>query len=490
MSLPNTAVARVLGIDVVFENFNLGQALFLPQRIVVIGQGNSAAVYDLNKTTILSSGQAGTKYGFGSPLHLATRQLLPDNNDGIQGIPLTIIPLVDDGSGVEADGEITVTGTTEDVQSVGIIKFGGIASAQFVSVVGETPTTLAVKIKAAIDAILNMPVLTGAAAIGVLPLTSKWKGESANDILIEIEFDSESALTIASTAFSSGAVNPDIDAALLKIGNVWETFILNCLNYDDTVTLGKYSVFGEGRWNQLIKKPLVVASGSADDFATRTAITDARKTDRVNFLVQSTGSKELPFVIAARGLAKDIVPTANDKPAKNYEGLLTGLVAGADDVQEEFDTRNLAVLAGASTNILVGTVAELSDIITMYHPVGEEKPAYRKVADIVKLMNVLFNVEIILETLKSNPLAPDTTITLDPDAVQPKDVLTLFGTLADNLSGGQSLIIVEPEFTKQNATAGINAQNSDRLDSKFPVKISGNVEVNDNTIAWGFFFGS
>jgi phage tail sheath gpL-like len=490
MSLPNTAVARVLGIDVVFENFNLGQALFLPMRIVLIGQGNTAAVYDLNKTTILSSGQAGTKYGFGSPLHLATRQLLPDNNDGIQGIPLTIIPLEDDGSGVEADGEITVIGTTEDVQSVGIIKIGGIASAQFVSVVGETPTTLAVKIQTAIDAVLNMPATTAAPTIGVLPLTSKWKGESANDILIEIEFDSESALSISSTAFASGAVNPDVDDALAKIIDVWESFILNCMNYDDTVTLAKYATFGEGRWNQLIKKPCVVAVGCVDDFATRTAITDARKPDRINFLVQSTGSKELPFVIAARGLAKDIVPTANDKPAKNYEGLLTGITAGIDADQEEYNTRNLAVLAGASTNILVGDVAELSDIITMYHPDGEAKPAYRKVADIVKLMNVLFNVQIILETLKSNPLAPDTTITLDPDAVQPKDVLTLFGTLADNLSGGKSMIIVEPEFTKANAAAEINATNSDRLDSVFPVKISGNVEVNSNDVKWGFFFGS
>lgn len=488
--LPNTAAARVLGVDVQFENFNLGQALFLPMRIVVIGQGNTAATYDLDKTEVQSSGQAGTKYGFGSPLGLSIRQLLPDNNDGIQGIPINIIPLEDDVSGVEADGEIEVTGTTETVQSVGIIKIGGIESAQFVSVVGETPTTLAIKIKAAIDAKINMPAITGALTVGALPLTSKWKGESANDITIEIIFDTESALTISSTAFANGAVNPDVDDALAKIGNVWDTFILNCMNYDDAATLTKFAEFNEGRWNQLVKKPLIVASGCVDDFATRTAITDARKEDRTNFLIQSTGSKELPFVIAARGLAKDIVPTANDRPAKNYEGSLTGLVAGADEDQEDFNTRNAAVLKGASTNIKVGTVAVLSDTITMYHPDDEVKPAYRKVCDIVKLQNVLYNVEIILEALKSNPLAPDTTITLDPDAVQPKDVLTLFATLADNLSKGKSMIIVEPEFTKENMSAEIDSQNSDRLNTTFPIKISGNVEVNSNDIKWGFFFGS
>jgi len=189
MSIDTSAVARVLGIDVKFENFNLGQALYLPQRVTVIGQGNTAATYDLLKTAVISSGQIGSKYGFGSPIHLAIKQMFPDNNDGIGGIPVTVIGLEDDGSGVEADGEIAVTGTLETVQSVGTVTLGGIASKQFVSVIDETPTTLAAKIKAAIDAIIDMPVITGTLAIGVLPLTSKWAGESANDISIQIEFD-------------------------------------------------------------------------------------------------------------------------------------------------------------------------------------------------------------------------------------------------------------------------------------------------------------
>lgn len=488
MSIDQSAVARVLGVNVEFENFNLGQALFLPQRVTLIGQGNTAAVFDTLKTVITSSGQAASKYGFGSPIHLAARQLFPDNGDGIGGIPVTVIPLADGTT--EADGEITVTGVTEDTQSVGKIKFGGIVSKEFVSVIGETPTTLAVKIKAAIDAVLNMPVLTGVLAIGVLPLTSKWKGESANDISIEIEFDSGSSLTIASTAFANGAVNPDVDLATAKIGEVWETILLNCLNYDDTASLTKFQTYGEGRWNQLVKKPCVVASGCTDDLATRTAITDARKDDRINFLASSVGSSELPFVIAARALAKDIAVLANNKPAHNYIGQLTGITAGSDAAQENDAERNLSVAAGASTNIKVGTVAELSDTITMYHPDAEPIPAYRYVVDIIKLMNVLFNVELILQTYKGKPLAPDTTVTADPDAVKPKDVKAVLGDLADSLAGGISMIIVDPEFTKANLSASIGVSNPKRLDSVFPVKLSGNVEVNSNDIKFGFFFGT
>lgn len=489
MSIDQSAIARVLGVNVEFENFNLGQALFLPQRVTVIGQGSTSATFDSDKTVVTSSGAVGTKYGFGSPLHLASRQLFPDNGDGIGGIPVTIIPIADGTT--EADGEITVTGTTEDTQSTGTIKFGGIASSEFVSVVGDTPTTLAVKIKAAIDAVLNMPVITGTLAAGVLPLTSKWKGESANDISIEIDFDSGSALTIASTAFANGAVNPDVDVATAKIGEVWETIILNLLNYDDTATLTKFQTYGEGRWNQLVKKPCVVASGCTDDLSTRTTITDARKDDRINFLAVSVGSTELPFVVAARALAKDIAVLANNKPAHNYIGQLTGITAGADSAQENDATRNLSVKAGSSTNIKVGTVAELSDTITMYHPDADGNiPAFRYVCDIIKLMNVLFNVELILQTYKGKPLAPDTTITADPDAVKPKDIKAVLGDLADSLAGGISMIIVEPEFTKANLSASINSQNPKRLDSVFPVKLSGNVEVNSNDIKFGFFFGT
>jgi len=335
-----------------------------------------------------------------------------------------------------------------------------------------------------------MPAITGTLAAGLLPLSAKWKGESGNDISIVIDFDSASALTIATTVFASGAINPDVDTALAKIGEVWETFVLNCMNYTDLTTLTKFQTYGEGRWNQLVKKPLLVCSGCVDDFATRTAITDARKDDRVNFLTVMPGSNELPFVVAARSLAKDIVPTANDRPAMGYIGTLTGLVPGDDADQEDYDVRDAAVKLGSSTTIKVGTSSELQDIVTMYHPDDEPIPAYRYVVSVVKLMNVLFNVELILQTFKARPLAPDTTITADPDAVQPKDVIAVLGVLADSLSGGTSVIIVDPEFTKANLTASINSQNPNRLDSVFPVKLSGNVEVNSNDIKFGFFFGT
>jgi phage tail sheath gpL-like len=334
-----------------------------------------------------------------------------------------------------------------------------------------------------------MPVTVGAVANDELPITSKWSGASGNSIKIKIASDAE-GIIFGITNMAGGAVDPDVSPALASIGQVWETFILSCFSYNNPSRLDKYQSFSEGRWGELEKKPCITAHGSTDDFATRTAVTDIRKTDYANFLIQSTGSDELPFVIAAKGLVNDIMTTANSNPPTGYHGLLTGLVAGDDLDQENYTTRNQAVSKGASTNIKNGSVAELNDIITMYHPDGDAIASRRYVVDLVKLQNVVFNVRMILEAdqLKGAPLVTDETPTTNPKAVQPKVIKTSLMNLADSLAA--YAIIQEPKFTKENLTVQISSQNPKRLDIKYPVKLSGNVEVTSTDIYFGFYLGA
>jgi hypothetical protein len=148
------------------------------------------------------------------------------------------------------------------------------------------------------------------------------------------------------------------------------------------------------------KKPCLVAHGSVDDYATRTAVTDLRKYDYSNFLIQSTGSDEITFVIGDRGLVNDIMYNANSNPALGYSGKLTGIAAGSDAEQETYQTRNNSVAKRASTNIKTGSVTKLNDIITFYHPDGEVIHSRRYVVDLVKLMNIIFNVCMIWRPTK------------------------------------------------------------------------------------------
>jgi len=489
MSISPSVIARVIGVNVEYANFNLGQALYLPQRIAIVGQGSSAVSYGTDKQLINSAKQVAQLYGYGSPLHLVCRQLLPATGKGLEGIPVTAYPLVDDGSGVAATGSLGVTGGPVEIASSGYVYIGGIRSAPIVLQVDDTAAIVAGKIKVAIDSVLEMPVTTGAIVVSAFPVTAKWKGASGNEITVDYsELVNDNLTFVIPTKLTGGLVNPDVQDALDIVNDVWETIILNCFNYYDTVSLQKYSDFGESRWDQLIKKPLLVATGAVEGFSERTIVTNlvARRSDRTNFLIVSVGSRELPCTIAAQGLVSDIAQKANDKPAHNYIGVLQGLHAGADDLQEDFTTKDNSVKLGSSTNIKVGNLAGLSDTVTFYHPDGEPIPAYRYVVDVVKLQNVVYNVDIIMETLKGRPLLPDGTPTADPDAIQPKGVKALLSKLADSLANGKSAIIVDSEYTKKNMVVEIDGTNPKRLNTTFPVILSGNVEVNSTDILFSF----
>ena len=152
--------------------------------------------------------------------------------------------------------------------------------------------------------------------------------------------------------------------------------------------------------------------------------------------------------------------------------------------------RNNAVGKGSSTNIKTGSVAELNDVVTMYHPSGEGKyPSKRYVVDLVKLMNIVYNVRLIIESdaVKGAPLVTDDTVTSNEAALQPKTFRTWFANLADSLA--DVALITEPKFTKKNLSVAISSENPKRIDVVYPVKLSGNVEVASVDLRFGFYLG-
>ena len=105
-AVDSSAVARAVGIKTQFSQFAEAATQFLPQRIAIVAQGNTAKVYDLAKFRATSARDAAERYGYGSPIHLAVRQLLPLNGDGVQTIPVTIYPMADAAGGAARELEI------------------------------------------------------------------------------------------------------------------------------------------------------------------------------------------------------------------------------------------------------------------------------------------------------------------------------------------------------------------------------------------------
>lgn len=484
-----SAVARVVGIQTKFINTNVGGVVFLPQRVAVIGQGATATVYPTGKYQVSSAAEAGSRYGFGSPIHLACEQLLPANGDGVRSVPVTVYPLVDDGAGVAAVGDITPTGTVTKAGTFRVL-LNGIASAQFTLAVGDVAGVVVDKIVAAVNGVLRMPVIAADGATEAT-LTAKWKGESGNDLAVSIEGPTDTGVTFAITQPTGGAANPDVQDALDQVGNVWETLILNCLNIEDDTALDTFDTFGEGRWGSLTRKPCLVFTGHTYETpAEIIAITDTRKTQRTLVALPNPGSVTLPFVSAAGQLAR-IAVTANNNPARDYaRGVAKYVEPGADGVQWNYVQRDQAVKGGASTIEVRDGEVNISDVVTMYHPDGDTNPAYRYVCDVVKVMNAIFNVDLTFNNSSWDgaPLIPDDQPTVNPDAKKPKDARAALSTLAYNL--GLNALISDVPYTQGNLQAEINDQNPKRLDAVFPIKLSGNANIISVDLNFGFYFGT
>jgi phage tail sheath gpL-like len=588
-----SAVASVLGITTSYEDMRAGGVLFLPMRIALFAQGKSGTSYSTDKWTATSAAAAGTKYGFGSPIHLALRELLPANGDGVGTIPVDVFPLEDaGGSDAPAVGSIVPSGTAAKAASYRA-RISGYLSDAFVIDAGALATaanlhTALRRMGAAISARPEMPVTVGytygtvtAGAItgtgngtltalsvhagrtpkpgvwtlkvvtavinggvwsltdpdGVVveaaltqtvgagsvtafsdkggldftitdgstdfalnatftitvpatdvTLTANWTGESGNDLYIEV-IDAEQGLTFAITQPAGGLINPSVAAALGRVGNVWEPLGLNCLNIEDTTNLDRYKDWGEGRWGELVHKPIMVFTGN-----TEAAVEDAievcsvRQDDRINAQLVAPGSPNLPFVVAARELAR-IAKVANNNPPVSYNAQrATGLLPGTDEQQWDYLSKDIAVKAGSSTVDVVDGVVQLQDIITFWRPTGEEPPAWRYVCDVIKVMNVVFNVNLIFAAPEwaAAPLIPDDQPTVNPAARKPKSAKAAVNVMLGNL--GLQAIIADADAAKKLTTAVINSQNPKRLDVGIKFAISGNTLIKDVNLRWGFFF--
>jgi phage tail sheath gpL-like len=322
--------------------------------------------------------------------------------------------------------------------------------------------------------------------------TFAWKGTSGNSCKIEL-IGPNVGLVLAVTALAGGTVDPDVQPALDKMGGVWEVFCLNGLPIANTTALDAYSAFGEGKWGVTAHQPLVFITGTTHSTVPlATAISSTRKTDRVNVEIPAPGSPALPIVIAARSVARISVIAGSD-PSSDYCGLplsTTGIVAGDDAVQWDWPTRDQALKLGCSTTEVIDNVVQLADIISMYAPTGEDPPGYRHLKDIVKVMNIIFNIALICNApkWKRAALVPSTQVLTNPNARKPSSLIADLSALADDL--GKAAIISDPESTKKQLTAMINSGNPNRIDATELFKLSGNTKIKMINLLFGFFYGT
>lgn len=491
-AVPSGAVASIFGNDFQFINLREGLA-GLPQVIGIF------ATYDPAKVSVapnvpvrvFSPSDAGEKFGFGFPAHLAARKTLLKS--GV--VPVFIFPIEEAGAAGPSDGNILIVGTSTKA-GVASVWIGG--QLKSVAIPKDTlPADQAAAIIDAVNADINLPVT---ALVNATPeqidFTSKYQGLIANDISIAVNISqfevdgNPEGVSYVITPMANGIGTPLVTDALNQFGDIWVTYVVNTFG-GVPATLDEFDDFNEqNRWDPLVNKFFRSFWGTVDDFATVTAITDARPLDRTNSDIPSPGAYSLPLEIAALSVGA-MADSNQDNPARPYTTLqLNGLIPGPVAGQWDYLTRDAAVKLGSSTTIIVDGIIQLEDIAMHYHKVGEDPPAYRWAVSIAKLAEWAFNVSLVFEgpTWKGKILVDNGDVVSNPDARKPIDAKAEIYKLAD--AAVDAAIIVKAAETKKNTVAGIDGQNPDRLNLQTLIILSGSDRIISLTSNFGFNFGA
>lgn len=479
--------ARITSIGTQAVPLRAGAVARLPQCVAMVGQGNLATTYSDEPVEITTPRQVLELYGEGSPLHTMALRLVPLDGDGVGIVPVTAYPLQESVGAVNGIGAafFTVPGVlTED--SVYEVLYGDTTTGRFMVAAGTTNDVLRLIILLRTAVVENNPTQTTSFP-GFFIVGSLWRGASTNNITFGIiTHEGGTGVTISTFPLAGALNDPDVNDALDRINNRWETMVVSGFSpQENPGMLDDFEAWGAGRWDAQASQPAAVVSGANDpDLSVLQAITATHTTDPTNAMVHVPGSPNTPWAIAARVVAR-VAAIANEKPACDYgHAELDLLTAGDPATYAEMQD---AVTTGVSTTELEDDTVFLSDMVTMYRPEGENPPGFRYLVDIVKLQNVIYSVRSAFKAAAWNgaPLVAEDQAVQNPAARSTRAARCELARVVEQLAS--EAIIVRPAETIASITAEIAG--GKRLDIGFTVRIVSNANIVAVDLNFGFFFG-
>jgi phage tail sheath gpL-like len=391
------------------------------------------------------------------------------------------VALDDLGAGAKAVGKFTFTGSGDGMVSLYV---GGIR-ARFSTTSAMTNPNRAAAAVAAINAIPDMEVV---ATQGVNPadneviLTARHKGECGNAIDLRVgRFVEEAApagLTVAVTAMAGGTGNPDIQGALDAIVNEWFTDIVT--PWDDAANLAKLVGELTERYKAMGARDVhgfVGHRGTYGQLGTKGALTNTP-------LLTPIGAKRSmspPWEWAASLAGIGMFHLTND-PARQLRSLaLPGIIAPEPKDQFTLTERDLLLRQGISTWTALedGTVV-LDRVITTYKTsnLGVADDAWLDIMVPKTMTRIRYDWSAYLTLVyPRHKLADDDSV-----AAQTSDVVAtpkrVHGSWAARCNLYERLGWIEgAKETVERSVFARDANDSNRLNSRQPVRIIGNLMV-------------
>ncbi|MFA6057280.1 MAG: hypothetical protein WC756_03710 [Taibaiella sp.] len=493
--------SKIVGYKITKGNFQ-NTTSNLPQRIAILAEANTAQQAGLSTDPyqILSASEAGTKYGFGSPIYNIARILLPVFGDGVGGIPVFVYPQAAAGGSAARVQTITVTGTATATGVHTLVVNGRSnldgSSYDFSVVSGDTPTVIAGKIADALNNVLGAPA-TASPAVGVVTATTKWTGLTSQDVNFTVSNNGASlGVTYAVAQTVAGSGTPSVSAALTSFGAVWNTIVINSYGTVTSVmdALEQYNGIPDpnnptGRYAGIIMKPFIAITGSLLD--NPTTVTDTRKLNVTLAIAPAPLSAGLPMEAAANMALLFATVSQNtphlDVSGRNYPDMPTPVSIG---LMADYNNRDAFVKKGSSTVNLVAGVYQVCDFVTTYHPDGENPPQFRYCRNLNIDWNVRFSYYVLEQIhVVDHVIAADNDIVTVDGVVKPKtwkQVLTssLFADLT------KRALTTDAGFSSGGLLVNLDTQNPDRLNTFFPYKRTGYLRIASTEAQAGFNFGA
>ena len=431
------------------------------------------------------------------------RVLRPVAGGGIGGIPTYVIAQPAPGSGAAAQVEITVTGTptANGTHFVAINGRTNVDGSTYSTTILSTDNadSIAARIADNVNNVLGAPC-TATVASNVVTLTAKWEGVTSDQLTAEVFTDGKDlGMSYAVAKTVSGAGTNTVANDLLKIGSAWNTIIVNSYGESAFQELETWNGSPDanvpvGRWAAIEFKPAVALWGSNEsDKDNITAITNdaARKDQVTNVLCPAPNSKGFDYEAAANG-ALITAPLFQNTPHLSVNGISYNDMPVPSDGNigdfAEYNNRDFMVKKGCSTVDLVNSKYVFQDFVTTYAPDGDPNASWRYVRSLMQDWNIRY-AYFLLEQINvvDHAITSSDQITSVINVIKPKQWKQIVGNMADNLA--ERVIIVDPEFLKQNLVVEVNQTNPDRLDTFFRYKRSGIARIASTTAEAGFAFG-
>lgn len=491
-------VSKIVGYE--FGTFTQDITPNLPQRIVILGEANTAnqATLETTKKEITSAKQAGELYGYGSPIYLAMRILRPYQGGGVNSIPTLVIPQEVPVGATSKTIEVTPTGVATGNGTHTLVVAGreGLEGTFYdINIVtGDTAALISAKIEDAINNVLGCPMSATSTSTEAI-LESKWKGLTANDLTVTVNTNGKDlGITYAVVSTQSGSGTPSITDALAQFGNEWITIVVNTYGLTSTNINNALEAFNgnpndkTGRYASTITKPFIALTGSVSENSS--SFTDTKKEELTLAICPAPLSSGLQFEAAAN-MAVLFANVANNTPHLDVSGsfypdMPTPLAIG---VMAQSTDRDLIVKKGCSTVDLESGKYKVVDFVTTYHPIGEEPPQFRWCRNLNIDFNVRYGYYLLeLSNVVDHAIANDNDIVSAQKVVKPKQWKQVLFKYSENLA--TRALIVDAEFMQKSIQVNLSTTNPDRLEVLFKYKRSGYARIVSTTAQAGFNFGT